>query len=58
VPALVSGGLTFVALSAGGTHSCGLTTGGLAYCWGENVRGQLGTGTTTNSSVPVRVSGQ
>ena len=64
VPLLVSGGLRFAALAAGidnylagGTNSCGLTTGGAAYCWGSNGAGQLGTGTTTNSNVPVVVSG-
>jgi len=54
----VAGGLTFATLSTGGISTCGVTTAGVAYCWGANDRGQLGDGTTTYSSVPVRVAGQ
>jgi alpha-tubulin suppressor-like RCC1 family protein len=56
VPTLVSGGLTFTSISAGGGHTCGLVTDGSAYCWGLNSRGQLGDGTFTDRSVPVLVS--
>jgi alpha-tubulin suppressor-like RCC1 family protein len=45
-PVAVSGGLTFVALSVGYWHACGLTSGGAAYCWGDNADGQLGAATT------------
>ena len=55
-PVLVAGGFTFVSLSAGGSHTCGVTVSG-AYCWGANGNGQLGNGTTTDSAVPVKVSG-
>jgi alpha-tubulin suppressor-like RCC1 family protein len=34
-PALVGGGLTFVSLTAGWQHTCGLTPTGRAYCWGD-----------------------
>jgi alpha-tubulin suppressor-like RCC1 family protein len=46
-------------LSAGGWHTCGLTTGGAAYCWGTNFLGRLGDGTSGNVPVtsPVAVSG-
>lgn len=49
-------GVEFASVSAGFEHSCGVTTAGAAYCWGENVYGMLGDGTNTNSNVPVAVS--
>jgi alpha-tubulin suppressor-like RCC1 family protein len=57
-PVAVAGGLTFATLSAGLISACGVTPTGVAYCWGANIRGQLGDGTTTFSTVPVRVAGQ
>ena len=48
----------FSALSAGGSHTCGLTAGEAAYCWGDNLWGQLGSATTTRTNTtPVPVSG-
>jgi hypothetical protein len=41
----------------GAAHSCLLTTGGQTYCWGQNDRGQLGTGTVSASEYPVSVTG-
>ncbi|HEY6225026.1 MAG TPA: Ig-like domain-containing protein, partial [Gemmatimonadales bacterium] len=56
-PIAVSGGLVFASISAGWANTCGVTTSGVAYCWGVNSYGQLGNGTTTNSTTPVPVSG-
>jgi alpha-tubulin suppressor-like RCC1 family protein len=57
-PTAVAGGLRFAGLNAGVQHTCGLTTtGGRAYCWGNNVYAQLGDGTRTTRLTPVAVAG-
>ena len=45
------------ALASGGYHSCALLAAGAAVCWGQNIAGELGNGTTVNSNVPVSVAG-
>ncbi len=49
--------LAFSQVSAGRSHTCGLTTDNRAYCWGSNDQGQLGDGTTTQRLRPVPVGG-
>jgi alpha-tubulin suppressor-like RCC1 family protein len=43
----------FVQIDAGGTHACGLTSGGQPWCWGRNNVGQLGDSTASATTVPV-----
>ena len=57
LPQPVVGGHAIKQISAGGGHTCAITTSGAAYCWGSNGYGQLGTGNETPSSTPVAVAG-
>jgi alpha-tubulin suppressor-like RCC1 family protein len=55
-PVAVSGGLSFVQLAAGATHTSGLTRDGTTLCWGLNANGQLGDDSTTSRTAPVPVA--
>ena len=48
----------FERVTSGGAHSCGLTASGSSFCWGDNIMGQLGDGSTTQRPYPVAVRGQ
>ena len=56
MPAL-STGVTISAVAAGSYHSLALASDGTVYAWGHNVVGELGDGTKTDSTTPVKVSG-
>ena len=59
-PVLVAApaGVTFAAVSAARSHTCGVTPAGAAYCWGLNGSGQLGNGDATMATqyTPVLVT--
>ncbi len=55
VAVVMPAGVSFTSVSVGRAHTCGLTPGGVAYCWGYNLRGRLGDGTTTNRPTPTAV---
>ena len=57
-PATVIGGITnWSQVSASGGHNLGVTSTGIAYAWGFNGYGQLGTGNTAGAPSPVTVIG-
>ena len=57
-PVAVSSSLSFRQVAVGGEHTCAVTTTEKAYCWGDNVRGQLGVGTDQRRRVaPTPVAG-
>lgn len=56
-PVRVAGGLSLAQVSAGYQHTCGRTSAGKIWCWGDNTYGQLGDGTRTDRAAPVEVAG-
>jgi alpha-tubulin suppressor-like RCC1 family protein len=58
VPSAVSGGISFSDISTGRDHTCGITTAGGAYCWGQNIDGRLGNSSTAVAvTTPTAVTG-
>jgi alpha-tubulin suppressor-like RCC1 family protein len=53
----VRGGLKFASVSVGAEHTCALTAGGVAYCWGDNQLGQLGDTAVVGATAPHPVAG-
>jgi len=58
LPVRVADDLTFVSLSAGLDHACGVTGAGAVFCWGTNDHGELGNGSKAGSTKPVRVASE
>jgi alpha-tubulin suppressor-like RCC1 family protein len=56
-PKPVFGGHLFLRVTQSGSHGCAVTASNQAWCWGINVNGQLGDGTTTNRTTPHLVAG-
>ena len=56
-PVRVAAAVDFAAISAGDTHTCGLSRAGQLYCWGSNTVGQLGTGDAVPRDLPAAVAG-
>jgi hypothetical protein len=60
VPRLVVGGHKFLEVAVGALHSCGVTTAHDIYCWGDDSRGELGSGKSTTfgfTATPTLVAG-
>jgi alpha-tubulin suppressor-like RCC1 family protein len=53
----VAGGVSFVEISSGSDYTCARAQSGAGYCWGSNLSGQLGDGTTTSRFVPTPIAG-
>ncbi len=49
-PVAVAGAPVFTTIAAGFTHTCALDAQGVAWCWGSNLGGELGTGTLADES--------
>lgn len=57
MPTPVEGLTDAIQITASGAHTCARRRTGAVVCWGENVEGQLGDGTTEGRLAPVEVVG-
>ena len=53
-PVAVAIAQEFTHIEAGELHTCALNAQGRAYCWGDNLSGQIGDGTASNRFAPVQ----
>ena len=51
----MSGGVSFEAISAGTRHTCGVTTDGAVFCFGENTTEGVSPSAKAEETVPFRV---
>lgn len=56
-PQPVPGLTNIVSVAVSDGHSCAMTSGGRAYCWGTGFRGQLGDGRMMDTHMPSAVVG-
>lgn len=56
-PSAVTGALTFATVESGAYHTCALTLSSNPYCWGKNVDGRLGDGSTAQANAPTHLDG-
>ena len=57
IPGFQEGSIfTDTTLSSGNVHTCAILDDGSVSCWGRNIKGQLGDGTTTDRSTPTQTS--
>jgi alpha-tubulin suppressor-like RCC1 family protein len=49
-------GVTIQSVGAGYAHSCALSVAGAVYCWGRNVFGEVGDGTTTDRHIATPIA--